>query len=481
MSQSEATALPSFYGDRPSKDGVVARRPSQEDDQALLRSDDIQPPDEARASRDSRREISGIGPLAFEDPSNDPPPVRRSSSHRRNNEVTRWIPNREYGRYWEDRRGYGTHYRQPYYRDDYDDPDYDFRPRQSYRRSGPPVSINRYGSMRGPPPPPPRHHIRPSPTPKSDYYSEDEYPEDEYADDYGAGGGGRGGYGRRPPPRDREPSEILRLPWTMWMNSEAKNRKLNVLALALVEQHFDVTRLCRHDRRICWYDHVPPFCVCRYAGCECWSQQWGKYDDRTGYWLQPHCPALRVIVLRLLPYGQCIHLLPNFRRIVQPCCKFPRQVTGFHPRTDYLFQVSLAMAAVKAITPTRAFILLISQLAGAMLASELVNVLFPTPFNVRTTLSGNTSLAQGVLIEAILTAELVFTIFMLAKEKHKATFMAPVGIGLALFVAELVGVYYTGGSLNPARSFGPCVITGTFDREHWIYCKSIPKAWLSLR
>jgi len=34
---------------------------------------------------------------------------------------------------------------------------------------------------------------------------------------------------------------------------------------------------------------------------------------------------------------------------------------------------------------------------------------------------------------------------MLAKEKHKATFMAPVGIGLALFVAELVGVYYTGG------------------------------------
>lgn len=50
-----------------------------------------------------------------------------------------------------------------------------------------------------------------------------------------------------------------------------------------------------------------------------------------------------------------------------------------------------------------------------------------------------------------------------------ATFIAPVGIGLALFIAELVGVYYTGGSLNPARSFGPCVITGIFDKEHWIY------------
>jgi aquaporin related protein len=62
-------------------------------------------------------------------------------------------------------------------------------------------------------------------------------------------------------------------------------------------------------------------------------------------------------------------------------------------------------------------------------------------------------------------------IFLLAKEKHKATFIAPVGIGLALFIAELVGVFYTGGSLNPARSFGPCVVTGVFDKEHWIYCK----------
>ena len=68
-----------------------------------------------------------------------------------------------------------------------------------------------------------------------------------------------------------------------------------------------------------------------------------------------------------------------------------------------------------------------------------------------------------------LTAELVFTIFMLAAEKHKATFIAPVGIGLSLFIAELMGVYYTGGSLNPARSFGPCVVLGSFNGYHWIY------------
>ena len=59
---------------------------------------------------------------------------------------------------------------------------------------------------------------------------------------------------------------------------------------------------------------------------------------------------------------------------------------------------------------------------------------------------------------------------MLAAEKHKGTFIAPVGIGLSLFIAELVGVYFTGGSLNPARSFGPQVVIRSFDHYHWSKC-----------
>lgn len=134
--------------------------------------------------------------------------------------------------------------------------------------------------------------------------------------------------------------------------------------------------------------------------------------------------------------------------------------------------VTLGMYLVNAISVVRALVLFVAQILGGLLASVTVRFLFPESFNVRTTLGAGTNVAQGVFIEAILTAELVFTIFMLAYEKHRATFIAPVGIGLALFIAELVGVQFTGGSLNPSRSFGPCVIDATFDPEHWIYCES---------
>ena len=69
-----------------------------------------------------------------------------------------------------------------------------------------------------------------------------------------------------------------------------------------------------------------------------------------------------------------------------------------------------------------------------------------------------------------LTAQLVMSVFMLAVEKHKATFLAPVGIGLTLFVDHLVGLYDTGCGVNPAKSFGPEVVIGNFPRYHWIYC-----------
>ncbi|KAI9870583.1 MAG: hypothetical protein M1823_008696, partial [Watsoniomyces obsoletus] len=86
----------------------------------------------------------------------------------------------------------------------------------------------------------------------------------------------------------------------------------------------------------------------------------------------------------------------------------------------------------------RSLFLLPAQLLGGIVAAALVSCMFPGPMDVyQTRLSAGTSIAQGLFIEMFLTALLVFVILMLAAEKHQATFIAPVGIGLALFVAEL--------------------------------------------
>jgi len=131
------------------------------------------------------------------------------------------------------------------------------------------------------------------------------------------------------------------------------------------------------------------------------------------------------------------------------------------------------MCIIGALPYLRGALLFAVQILGGITAAALVACMFPGALNVQTALGGGTSIVQGLFIEMMLTAELVFTIFMLAAEKHKGTFIAPVGIGLALFIAELVGVYFTGGSLNPARSFGPCVVNRDFHGYHWSESSSV--------
>nr|KAF6493560.1 aquaporin 6 [Rousettus aegyptiacus] len=41
-------------------------------------------------------------------------------------------------------------------------------------------------------------------------------------------------------------------------------------------------------------------------------------------------------------------------------------------------------------------------------------------------------------------------------------------IGISVALGHLIGIYFTGCSMNPARSFGPAVIVGKFT-VHWIF------------
>lgn len=104
-------------------------------------------------------------------------------------------------------------------------------------------------------------------------------------------------------------------------------------------------------------------------------------------------------------------------------------------------QVTLALYLVGGLPLLRSCLVLLSQFAGGIAAAAVVSTLFPGPMAVATTLGGGTSVIQGLFIEMFLTAELVFVVVMLAVEKHKSTYLAPVAIGTAFFLAELVGAY----------------------------------------
>lgn len=145
----------------------------------------------------------------------------------------------------------------------------------------------------------------------------------------------------------------------------------------------------------------------------------------------------------------------------------------FYRITGGLFNpaITLALWLVGVLTSRRAVILAFSQILGGICAAALVLGLTPTNSvnSVTTTLQPGINIPQGVLIEMLLTSILVFSVLMLAVEKHRATFLAPIGIGLTLFSCHLFGVVWTGCGMNPARSFGPAVVAGQFSSDHWIY------------
>lgn len=98
------------------------------------------------------------------------------------------------------------------------------------------------------------------------------------------------------------------------------------------------------------------------------------------------------------------------------------------------------MVLAGTLPPMRAIFLVPAQLLASMCAGGLVSCMFPGDIvAANTTLGPDTSIVRGLFIEAFMTAELVFAVLMLASEKSKDTFIAPIGIGLALFVAMMAG------------------------------------------
>ena len=68
----------------------------------------------------------------------------------------------------------------------------------------------------------------------------------------------------------------------------------------------------------------------------------------------------------------------------------------------------------------------------------------------------------------MLTFFLLVTICMTAAHKKASAGWAGFAIGGMVFLIHLVGIPLTGASVNPARTFGPALVSG-FWEFHWMY------------
>lgn len=77
---------------------------------------------------------------------------------------------------------------------------------------------------------------------------------------------------------------------------------------------------------------------------------------------------------------------------------------------------------------------------------------------------------EGVVMEIVITFALVYTVYATAVDPKKGSLgtIAPIAIGFIVGANILAAGPFSGGSMNPARSFGPAVASGDF-ADNWIY------------
>ncbi|XP_009346282.2 probable aquaporin TIP-type [Pyrus x bretschneideri] len=111
----------------------------------------------------------------------------------------------------------------------------------------------------------------------------------------------------------------------------------------------------------------------------------------------------------------------------------------------------------------------IAQLLGSIVASFLVK--FVTQLDVPThALGAGVGAIEGVVFEIIITFALVYTVYATAADPKKGSLgtIAPIAIGFIVGANILAAGPFSGGSMNPARSFGPAVASGSYSNI-WIY------------
>lgn len=127
--------------------------------------------------------------------------------------------------------------------------------------------------------------------------------------------------------------------------------------------------------------------------------------------------------------------------------------------------VTTGMLVARRISAADAFVYIIAQLAAACLAIVALKGIVPASVGNLVSwgtplVSSRITFGQAIALEAVMTFFVMGAMMGTVVSKH-ARSVGGFAVGLTAFFAIMVSAALTGGALNPARAFGPAIMSGT--------------------
>ncbi|KAM9368242.1 aquaporin-2-like [Phaethornis superciliosus] len=127
--------------------------------------------------------------------------------------------------------------------------------------------------------------------------------------------------------------------------------------------------------------------------------------------------------------------------------------------------LTLALLCTRKMGALRGAAGLLAQCAGATAAAAAARAVLPDDTGLVTRVSAVGTPGQALAWETLATFQLALVTFAAADHAAPRDGLA---LGSAVAAGALAAGPFSGGSMNPARSLGPAIVTGIWD-DHWVY------------
>lgn len=171
------------------------------------------------------------------------------------------------------------------------------------------------------------------------------------------------------------------------------------------------------------------------------------------------------IVIDGVSHGQITHVGVSivFGLIIAVMIYATGHISGAHINPA----VTLAFAVTRHFPLWRVPLYWVAQVLGALAAALLLRGMFGNVSGLGTTLPSGSD-GQSFLMELVLTFILMFVIMAVATDDRAVGQAAAIAIGGTVLLDAMFGGPISGASMNPARSLGPAIVSGTLDHV-WVY------------